>query len=139
MRRTRGRALVASAACLAALSLAACGRDDYENEPRPPTPAEISIQVTDDDLTVSPKEFGAGIANITIVNLGDIATKIAIHGPSPGESALVGPGNSGVLKLEMEPGNYEATAADLDLADVAPFEFVVGPERESANNELLLP
>ena len=71
--RRRGRALVAVTAGLAALTIAACGGDDYENEPRPPTPAEISIQVADDELTVSPSEFGAGIANITILNIGEEA------------------------------------------------------------------
>ena len=137
--RRRGRPLVAVAVGLAALALAACGRDDYENEPRPPTPAEISIQIADDDLSVSPSEFGAGIANITILNTGTEPTRVAIAGPSPGESDPVEPGTSGVLKIEMEPGDYEATASDLDLADVPPFEFVVGPERESSNNDLLLP
>ena len=137
--RRRGRALVALTAGLAALAISACGRDDYENEPRPPTPAEISIQIADDELTVSPSEFGAGIANITILNTGREATKVGIAGPTPGRSPQVAPGTSGVLKMEMEPGEYEAVAIDLDLADVPPFEFVVGPERESANNELLLP
>jgi hypothetical protein len=131
--------LVAAAVGLAALTVVACGSDDYENEPRPPTPAEISIQVADDELSVSPSEFGAGIANITILNTGTEPTKVAIQGPSPGLSPRVAPGTSDVLKIEMDPGEYEATAADLDLADVPPFEFVVGPERESANNELLLP
>jgi hypothetical protein len=137
--RRRGRALVAVTVGLAALTIAACGRDDYENDPRPPTPAEISIQIADDGLTVSPSEFGAGIANFTIVNFGEEATKVAIHGPTPDLSERVAPGTSAVLKMEMESGDYEATAADLDLADVPPFEFVVGTERESANNELLLP
>lgn len=137
--RRRGRALATVAAGLAALTIAACGGEDYENEPRPPTPAEISIQIADDDLTVSPSEFGAGIANFTIVNFGREATRVAISGPTPDQSEAVAPGASAVLKMEMEPGEYEATAADLDLADVRPFDFVVGPERESANNELLLP
>ena len=137
--RRRGRALVAVTAGLAALTIAACGGDDYENEPRPPTPAEISIQIADDELTVSPSEFGAGIANITILNIGEEATKVGIAGPTPGRSPQVAPGTTGVLKMEMEPGDYEAVAINRDLADVPPFEFVVGPERESANNELLLP
>ena len=134
--RRRGRALVAVAAGLAALTIAACGRDDYENEPRPPTPAEISIQVAADELTVSPSEFGAGIANFTIVNFGEVPTVIEIDGPTVDESPEVAPGTSQVLKMETEPGDYEAIASDIELD---PFGFVVGSERESGNNELLLP
>ena len=134
--RRRGRALVAIAACLAALAVAACGRDDYENEPRPPTPAEISIQIAPDGLTVSPSEFGAGIANITIVNFSDVPNGVEIDGPTIGESPELAPGTTDVLKMEMETGDYEAILVD---GDFKPFPFVVGPERESANNELLLP
>ena len=134
--RRRGRALVALAAGLAALTIGACGGDDNENEPRPPTPAEISIQIADDGLTVSPSEFGAGIANITIVNFSAVANAVEIDGPTAGESPELAPGTSNVLKMETEPGDYEAALLE---GDSKPFRFVVGPERESANNELLLP
>lgn len=135
--RRRGRALVAVAACLAALTVTACGDDDFENDPRPPVPAEISIQVADDSLTVSPAEFGAGIANFTIVNLGAAPTAVAIEGPgTEEETEEVNPNTSTVLKVELAQGDYEASALD---TDAAPFEFIVGPERESAKNDLLLP
>ena len=134
--RRRGRALIVFAAGLAALALTACGRDDFENDPRPPVAAEISIQVTDDTLTVSPSDFGAGIANFTIVNLGDTPTGVAIDGPTADESASVEPGNSTVLKMEMEQGDYEAASLE---TNAKPFPFTVGTERESANNDLLLP
>lgn len=134
--RRRGRALVALAACLAALTVTACGRDDFKNDPRPPTPAEVSIQVTEDTLTVSPSEFGAGIANFTVINLGDAPTGVTIDGPTTGETAEVAPGTSTALKMEMKTGDYEASASDTN-AD--PFRFTVGSERESASNDLLLP
>lgn len=134
--RRRGRVLFVFAAGLAALALTACGRDDFENEPRPPTPVEISVQVTDDSLTVSPADFGAGIANFTIINLGDTATGISIDGPTDDESPEIPPGASSVLKMEMKTGDYEASALDTN-AD--PFPFTVGSERESSNNDLLLP
>jgi len=134
--RRRGRALVAFAAGLAALTIGACGGDDSDNEPRPPTPAEISVQIADDGLTVSPSEFGAGIANITIVNFSEVANAVEIDGPTAGESPELAPGTSDVLKMETEPGEYQAT---LLQGDFEPFPFEVGPERESANNDLLLP
>jgi hypothetical protein len=134
--RRRGRVPVALAAGLAAVTVTACGGDDYENEPRPSVPAEVGIQITGDGLTVSPAELGAGIANFTIVNLGDIPTGVAIDGPTVGESEEVAPGTSTALKMEMETGDYEASPVD---GSAAPFEFKVGAERESANNDLLLP
>lgn len=134
--RRRGRAFVALAVAVASLALAACGRDDFENNPRPPAAIPISVQVNDDQITVSPAEFGAGIADFTIVNLGEVPTGIEIDGPTNGESDEIAPGTSGVLKMEMETGDYEATALDLDAK---PFDFVVGPDRESSNNDLLQP
>jgi hypothetical protein len=134
--RRRGRALVALAVAVASLAVAACGRDDFENNPRPPAAIPISVQVNDDQITVSPAEFGAGIADFTILNLGDLPTAIEIDGPTAGESDEIAPGTTGVLKMEMDTGDYEATALDLEAE---PFDFVVGSERESSNNELLQP
>jgi hypothetical protein len=133
--RRRGRALVAVAACLAALTVAACGRNDFNNEPRPPLPAEISVQVSDDTMTVSPPEFGAGIANFTILNLSDAPTGVAIDGPVRGESDEIAPNTTAVLKLDLDQGDYRASASDTN----AEFRFRVGAERPSANNDLLTP
>lgn len=135
--RRRGRALVAVAALAATLALAACGSDDFENEPRPPSPIPISIQVADDKITVAPAEFGAGIANFTIVNLGAEATGVEIDGPTTGATEEdIQPGTSTELRIETRTGEYQAIATD---TDAEPFPFEVGPERESSNNELLLP
>ncbi len=134
--RRRGRALAALAAALAATGLAACGGEEFENEPRPPTPLEISIQVSDDDLTVSPAEFGAGIANFTIINLGSAPTAVELDGPTAGESGEIDAGDSAALKMEMETGDYEAIASGIEAE---PFPIRVGPERESASGDLLLP
>jgi hypothetical protein len=127
--------VVAVSVALAAVGLTACGGDDFDNEPRPPIALEVSIQVSDDDLTVAPVEFGAGIANFTVVNLGGTTTSVEVDGPTAGETPEISPGTSAVLKMEVEPGDYEAIALDVD----EPFAFRVGPERESASNDLLLP
>ena len=57
--RVRG---VATFAAVAAAALAAgCGEDDFENEPRPPVPMELSGVIQEDKLTVSPsRNIGAG-------------------------------------------------------------------------------
>jgi iron uptake system component EfeO len=133
--RRRGTALVALAAALA-LGASACGGDDFENEPRPPVPAEVSVTVDDRRVTVSPREFGAGIVNFTIANIGAVPTAVAIDGPTAGETEAIAPGNTAELRIEMETGDYEVEAPE---SDAEPFVLAVGPERESASDELLLP
>jgi hypothetical protein len=134
--RRRGRALIALAAGLAALAIAACGSEDFENDPRPAVPAEVSIELGENEIAVSPAEFGAGLTNFTVANLGDVPAAIEIEGPVETGSDEIPPGGTSTFKTELTTGDYEASAAG---ADVQPFEFAVGPDRESAQNELLLP
>lgn len=124
------------AAALAALAVAGCGRDDFENEPRPPVPIDVSVKLGNKAVVVSPAEFGAGIANFTIANLGSVPASFVIDGPIAAESEEIAPGDTAVLNAELPSGEYEAVARGTDNE---PFAFDVGPERESAQNELLLP
>lgn len=128
--------MVGVAVAAAAVTLGACGREDFENEPRPPLPFDVSVEVSDKAVILSPKEFGSGIATFTIVNLSDEPTVFAIDGPTVDESAEIPPGTTDVLKTEVKEGDYEAEA---EGSAAKPFEFVVSSERESAQDELLLP
>ncbi|CAN5517084.1 hypothetical protein BH20ACT15_BH20ACT15_12380 [soil metagenome] len=136
MARRRVKGLVAVAVAAAAVTLGACGRDDFENEPRPPVPFEVSVELGPKAVVLSPAEFGAGIATFTIANLSDDPVRLSIDGPTTSSSDEILPGDTGVLKTEVVTGDYEAAA---DGTDATPFEFAVGPERESAQDELLLP
>jgi hypothetical protein len=136
MLRRRGRALLVLATLLVALAVVGCGRNDFNNDPRPPVPAEISVKIATDGVAVSPREFGAGLANITVANLTNKTGSLAIHGPVDATSNPVGPGDADTLKVEMKSGSYEAS---VDGFAVAPFSFTVGPERPSGQNDLLLP
>ena len=121
---------------LAALVVAGCGRNDFNNDPRPPVPAEISVKIAKDGVVVSPKEFGAGLANITVANLTNETGSLAIHGPVDATSDTVGPGDAATVKVDMKSGTYEAS---VDGFAVSPFSFTVGPQRPSGQNDLLLP
>jgi hypothetical protein len=134
--RRRTRALVAATLGVAALVVAGCGRDDFENEPRPAIPVEVGIQLGEKQVVVSPAEFGAGLVTFTIINLGDTSGSIEISGPATGTSSEVAPGTTTKLKIDLPSGEYEARA---EGAEAEPFAFEVGPERESSQNELLLP
>jgi hypothetical protein len=133
--RRRGIALLLSMG-LAALVVAGCGRDDFENEPRPAVPAEITVEIGTGEVVVSPASFGAGLVNFTIANLTKTPTTLAIIGPTEAETDEIPAGGNTILKAEMRSGEYEASADD---AEVRPFSFTVGPDRESGQNDLLLP
>src|SRR4051794_35555454 len=137
MLRRRGRApLLLATLVVAGLVVVGCGRNDFNNDPRPPIPAEISVKIGPDGVVVSPKEFGSGLVNFTVANLTTGTGSLAIHGPVDADSNQVGPGDADTLKVQLKTGNYEAS---VDGIAVRPFNFTVGPERPSGQNDLLLP
>jgi hypothetical protein len=137
MLRERGRALLVAVALATALAVGACGgRDDFENNPRPPVPEEVSVKIARDGVAVSPRDFGAGLVNFTIANLTTGTGTLAISGPIDASSDEIPPAGTGSIKVDMKTGAYEASVSGIA---VKPFNFTVGPERESGQNELLLP
>jgi hypothetical protein len=128
--------LVFAAALVTALAVAGCGRDDFENDPRPPVPAEVSVKIAKDGVGVSPREFGAGLVNFTIANLTTQPGTLAISGPVDADSTEIPPAGTDTIKVDMKTGSYEASVSGVA---VRPFAFTVGPERPSAQNDLLLP
>lgn len=135
MRRS-GRALVAVIVAVPVLTAAGCGRDDFENDPRPTVPAEVSVEIGEKKVSVAPSTFGAGLVNFTVANLADTSTALSIDGPIDAESEEIPPGGVTNLKADVESGQYEASA---EGAVAAPFNFEVGPQRPSGQDELLLP
>jgi hypothetical protein len=136
MLRRRGRALLFAAALVTALLVAGCGRNDFKNDPRPPVPAEVSVKIAKDGVAVSPKEFGAGLVNFTIANLTTKPGTLAIRGPVDAASTEIPPAGTDTVKVAMQTGSYEASVSGIA---VRPFSFTVGPERQSGQNDLLLP
>ncbi|MGZ8642722.1 MAG: hypothetical protein ACXWYV_02715 [Solirubrobacterales bacterium] len=134
--RRRARALAAVAVGVAVFAIAGCGRDDFENESRPAVAAQLSVKLGEDAVVVSPAELGAGLATFTILNLADTTGSLEISGPTTGTSAEIPPGATGSLRMELETGEYEASAGGVDAES---FAFEVGPARESSRDEVLLP
>jgi hypothetical protein len=125
---------------LAVLGLAAvgCGSEDHPNEPRPPKPIEITARVDEEAVDVSPSEFGAGLTVFTISNQSDAVVELTVDGPVAATSPPIQPnGVSDDFKVDMQEGEYEVTAGEESRAK--PTQLVIGPERPSAQNELLLP
>src|SRR3954451_9071943 len=137
MLRRRGRApLLLATLVVAGLVVVGCGRNDFNNDPRPPVPAEVSVKIARDGVVVSPKQFGAGLVNFTIANLTTQTGTLAIDGPVSSDSGEIAPGDADTVKVQMKTGTYEAS---VDGIAVRPFNFTVGPNSPSGQNDLLLP
>ena len=132
----RRRVIAGLAAAFAAVGLAACGgEDDFENNPRPPAPIELIARIGPDEVVVSPSNVGAGLATITISNQSPDSTSLVLEGPTDEASNEILGGGTGSMKVALKEGEYEVT----DGEDSRATELVVGPERESSQNDLLLP
>lgn len=133
----RAKALGPVAAGLLVLFAAGCGSDDHPNENRPPDTIELTAKVTKDEVTIAPTKVGAGQAHVTIANLSRDRVQPTFEGPEGATGDVIEPGNVGSVELLLAEGTYSVGPGPDSQA--APDELVVGPPRESSQNELLLP
>jgi hypothetical protein len=140
----RARALTAVAVLSGTLA-AACGEeDDYPNNARPPSPVVVSAAVTDNRVSVSPRELGAGPVDLIVTNQTERAQEITLEtdeigGSGPGiqqRTGPINPGDTASLKANLEQGTYRVA---VDGQNIRAAALNVGEERESAQNELLQP
>jgi hypothetical protein len=138
--RTRS-APVVLAAVLAGLvlTLSACGgNSDDRNQARPPVPINISVELSPTRVTASPAKFGAGPITLLISNQSGASQTLTIDGPRLRQSAgPINPQDTATLKVTVGSGEYQL-AAD-PASGLKPGLLQVGPERASAQNQLLLP
>jgi hypothetical protein len=138
--RVRGVAIFAAVAAVACA--AGCGDEDFENEPRPPVPVELTGVIQEDKLTVSPSRVGAGPFVITISNQTDAEHTITLEGESIVEEVgPVAPLDTATIQRTLTPGSYEVRAGSRKAVrrEIAPASLDIGRERKNSNSELLLP
>ena len=130
-------------AALAVLAIAAvgsgCGGDDEaRSEERPPVPINISINLNEDGVTASPDEFGAGPITLLVANQSGASQTLTIDGPRLRRSVgPINPQDTATVRLRVQPGEFTVSAAE--SSGLRPARLQVGPERPSAQNDLLLP
>jgi hypothetical protein len=139
------RRLHAAAALLAAGALASdCGGDDdFANDPRPPAPVTVTASIGPEAVDISPRALGAGPVEIIVTNQTDAAQQITFagHGDDPGsglrqETPPINPDSTASLTVDVGEGEYRlAVASD----GIRAARLVVGAERPSSQNDLLLP
>ena len=131
-------ALLPAGLAVLGFAAAGCGAEDHPNDPRPPKPIEITARVDDDVVDVSPDEFGAGLTVFTISNQSGSTVELTLDGPVAAASQPIEPGSvTDDFKIELQEGDYEVTGGSESSAK--PAELVIGPERPSSQDELLLP
>ena len=132
------RALALSVVIAATAGVAGCGEDDFENEPRPAIPVELTAAIDKNGVSIAPSDPGAGLVVVTISNQTDDSTQLVLEGPTEASSGEIPPGGTGQIKTALEEGDYEASTGD-SLSAIKPADLTVGPARESSQNELLQP
>jgi hypothetical protein len=139
-RRLRGVAAL-TAGTIAILG-AGCGEDDFENEPRPPVPIELTGVIQDEKVTVSPNKVGAGPILITISNQTDKAHTVTLEGSTVRERVgPINPLDTATIQKTLRPGSYEVRAGSRQAVrrEIEPAALTIGREREDSNDRLLLP
>ena len=126
-----------------AAGVAGCGDEDFENNPRPPVPMELTGVIQNDKVTVSPsKNIGAGPFVITISNQTDADRTITLEGESvTEETGPIGPLETATIQRTLAPGSYEVRAGSQKALrrKIAPAMLSIGKERKSSSGDLLLP
>lgn len=129
-------------AVMFAASMAACGDEDFKNEPRQPVAIQLTGVVQSNKVTVSPSKVGGGPVAITIANQTDDPHTITLDGGSiHAEVGPVAPTDTGTIRRTLEPGEYEVRAGSEAAVpkEIKPATLQIGPERESSSGELELP
>ncbi|HYH60353.1 MAG TPA: hypothetical protein VD766_00660 [Solirubrobacterales bacterium] len=132
------RVCAAAVGCAVVVGVAGCGEDDFENDPRPPSPVELTAAIDKDSVSIAPSNPDAGIVVITISNQSQEPTELVLTGPTDESSAEIPPSGTGTIKAALEEGDYEASTGSSD-SEVKPARLTVGPPGESSQNDLLLP
>jgi hypothetical protein len=128
-----------------AVLLAGCGSDNsYKNKLRPPEPINVTANVSDKRVSVSPTGFGAGpivliITNQTARNQ-DVTLETSALNETAGIKQSTGPivpqGGVAQLQVDITTGNYRLSVAD---DSITPAKIAVGNPRGTSQNELLQP
>jgi hypothetical protein len=141
----RTGAMATPSAIVAAIVLAGCGATaDSRTDPRPPAPIVLTASISDQRVSVSPRSFGAGPISLIVTNQTKTSQRVTLEsvekaGQGPGlkqETAPINPRDTATLKANVDPGRYSVHVAGDAIAAAA---LRVGPERKSAQNDLLQP
>lgn len=143
----RTRTVGALSAVALALVAAGCGSSggSYANASRPPATVTLSIVVTDGRIAVSPDRVGAGPTLLLIANESSHSSDVTLTAPlgsaracvaGDASSGPINPQDTARMKLPLVEGTC---AIGVTGGGLPPARLVVGPQRASAQQDLLQP
>lgn len=126
------------------LALAGCGGgNDYKNDPRPPSPINVTAYVGAKRVSVSPNTIGAGPIVVIVTNQSNSSQDVTFQTDLAGgkgdvtqSTGPINPGDTGQIKVDVVEGKYVVKTGD---DAIRPAAVSVGTERASAQNDLLQP
>ena len=125
------------------IAIAGCGGGkDFENNPRPPVPLQLTGVITQKSVTVSPHKVGAGPVVITVSNQTSESHTLTLDGQ--GIQERVGPINpldTAQIQKTLKPGTYQVKAGSEKATDstIQAATLKIGKERVSGSDKVLLP
>ena len=96
-------------------------------------------------VSVSPNAFGAGPIVVIVTNQSNSSQDVTFQTSTAGSGGKddvtqstgpINPGDTGQIKLDVIQGKYQVKTGD---GAISPASVSVGPERASAQNDLLQP
>ena len=129
--------------CLAVIALAGCGGgSDFQNKPRPPVALQLTGVITPKRITVSPNRIGAGPIVLNVSNQTQQSHTVTLEGETVRERVgPINPFDVATIQKTLKAGQYTIKAGSTKAVpvEIKSAALVVGPERKSAQNKLLLP
>ncbi|MCW2954026.1 MAG: hypothetical protein JWQ48_3196 [Conexibacter sp.] len=127
--------------------IAGCGSSsDYQNKPRPPALANVTVNVTNARVSVSPSHIGAGPVVLIVSNVSSGSRDLTLVAPEGSDSSCVdasassGPINpQGTARLPLELVEGDCIVSVRGERRTRPARLTVSRERESAQSDLLQP
>ena len=146
MRRATIGILAVSAAVVAGCG----GGKHFADEPRPPTPVNLTVFVSNSRILISPDAIGAGPATFVITNQASQAESLTVHsagGAALATTAPINPQTTSSVQVNFTPGTYTVAtspaggtdAAQAGSGSIRSVSLFVGPQRQNSNGALLQP
>lgn len=134
-----GIAGIASGVLLLAVS--GCGESQsFADKSRPPVIVNITADITDHGVLLSPDKIGAGPVHLVVTNQSDSSRELTLDsqsgsaGEKNASSGPINPQGTAEVNVSLEEGDYRVGASGTPAATLT-----VGPTRPSAQNEVLQP
>src|SRR5947208_6829484 len=147
MRRTTIGILAVSATVVAGCG----GGKHFANDPRPPTPVNLTVYISNSRILVSPNSIGAGPVTFVVTNQSSQAESLTVQpaggGASLATTAPINPQATSQVQVNFTPGTYTvgtnggggSDASQASPGQIQSTSLSVGPQRQNSNGALLQP